>query len=81
MGKTMPKAVLRFKLPEEQSEFNSALKGGNFKSVLWELDQWLRGKLKYPAEDAPQVVLDAYQEMRTKLNELAADHDAVFDEG
>ena len=42
----MPKAILKFKLPKETIEFNDASNGGTYKSILWELDQFLRQKLQ-----------------------------------
>lgn len=43
----MPKLKLKFKLPEEQSEANLALKGGDYFVVLHDLDQKLRDITKY----------------------------------
>jgi len=43
----MPKGKLEFDLPEEGEEFSSAVHGGEYKAVLWELDQELRSKIKY----------------------------------
>lgn len=43
----MPHAILRFRLPSEQSEFASALQGAQAKSVLWDIDQYCRGVLKH----------------------------------
>lgn len=41
------KAKLEFSLPEEQDEFTFAIKGKNYWNCLYELDQKLRGILKY----------------------------------
>ncbi len=67
----MPKAILEFSLPEENEEFDSAKNGGLYKSVLWELDQYLRGRLKY--ETLPDPIHDALQLTRDKLWELVKD--------
>ena len=41
------KAILEFNLPEDQPEFNNALKGGDWKHVCWQMDQLLRKHIKY----------------------------------
>ena len=44
----MPKAVLEFQLPEEQTEFEfAAIKGEKYFLVLCEFAEWLRGQIKY----------------------------------
>ena len=40
-------AILRFRLPEEQTEFTAALQGADAKSALWQVDQYCRGVLKH----------------------------------
>jgi hypothetical protein len=40
------KAILEFNLPEDQPEFNTAIKGGDWKHVCWQMDQLLRGHIK-----------------------------------
>lgn len=49
----MPIAILKFRLPEEEGDFNSALQGRDAKLVLWEIDQRLRSLLKHgePTEE------------------------------
>ena len=41
------KAILEFNLPEDQPEFNNAIKGGDWKHVCWQMDQYLRKRVKY----------------------------------
>jgi hypothetical protein len=40
-------AILRFRLPDEQTEFTAALQGADAKSALWQVDQYCRGVLKH----------------------------------
>jgi hypothetical protein len=62
-------------LPDEQDEFELANNGGKFYTVLWELDQYLRSKVKYPAEDAHEEYTNAMEEARQELwNVLEAYH-------
>jgi hypothetical protein len=62
------KATLTFSLPEEQHEYSNAVEGSKMRSVLWELDQWLRAKLKY--EELTDGQYDAFKETREHLREL-----------
>jgi len=43
----MPKATLTFSLPEEQSEFETAIQGRQARSALWDIDQACRSLLKH----------------------------------
>jgi hypothetical protein len=62
------KATLTFSLPEEQHEYCNAVEGSKMRSVLWELDQWLRAKLKY--EDLSDGQYDAFKQTRDELRKL-----------
>jgi hypothetical protein len=62
------KATLTFSLPEEEYEYSNAVEGAKMRSVLWDLDQWLRAKLKY--EDLSDGKYDAFKETRTHLRSL-----------
>jgi hypothetical protein len=50
----MPTATLRYRLPDEQSEFDAARLGREALATLWEIDQHCRSLVKYgeptPAE-------------------------------
>lgn len=62
------KAILKFNLPEENHEFLNATQGSKMRSVLWEFDQWLRGKVKY--EDLTDEQFQVYQGCRDHLRSL-----------
>ena len=57
------KAILEFNLPEDQPEFNNAIKGGDWKHVCWQMDQYLRQRVKYD-EGLTEEQLEAYEDMR-----------------
>lgn len=61
----MPTAILRFSLPEEESEFKSAIQGLEAKSVLWDIDQRCRSLLKHgdPTEEEARMA----QEIRDMI--------------
>ena len=62
------KATLTFNLPEENHEYSNAVDGSKMRSVLWDLDQWLRAKLKY--EELTDGQYDAYKATRDELRRL-----------
>lgn len=43
----MPKATLSFNLPEEESEHNIAVRGGDFYCALWDILNIIRAVDKY----------------------------------
>lgn len=75
----MSKAILEFNLPEDQQDFDLAISGSKFWSVLWELDQSLRAKTKYAPDSLPQDKYDAYEEIRDELRELMSNSNLSFD--
>ena len=74
------KAILEFNLPEDQYEFNTAIKGGDWKHVCWQMDQYLRKRVKYD-EGLTEEQLEAYEDMRGEfwrmMNENNVDLHAV----
>jgi hypothetical protein len=69
---TRMRARLDFDLPEEQTEFDLAVNASKLHSVLWELDQFLRAKVKYAQEEDSDIEVATYDKVRTWLhNELS----------
>lgn len=62
------KATITFTLPEEEHEYRNAVEGAKMRSILWEIDQWLRTKLKY--EELSDGQYDAYKATRDELIKL-----------
>ena len=46
----MPKAILEFNLPEENEEHKVAVNSMGWHLLAYDMDQWLRGKLKHGHE-------------------------------
>lgn len=61
----MAEALLKFDLIEERDDFENAVNGGRFRSCLWDIDQWLRSKIKY--ENLTEAQHEAYQGTRDQL--------------
>ena len=62
------KATLTFNLPDEGQEYTDAVNGSKMRSILWDVDQWLRAKLKY--EELSDGQYDAFKETRDHLRTL-----------
>lgn len=62
--------------PFEVNTIQTMQNGYKFRNILWELDQYLRSKLKYEA--IPEDANKAYQDTRDKLHEL---HELIGTEG
>ena len=71
-------AILKFNLPEEQTEFDNAVNGGKWSIVAWELDQHLRSQLKHN-DKLTEKQYDTLQEVRDKLWEIVNEYSLNFD--
>ena len=56
-------AILKFTLPEDQPEFNTAIKGSDWKHVCWQMDQYLRKRVKYD-ESLSEEQREVYEDMK-----------------
>jgi len=61
----MAEALLKFDLIEEREDFDNAIKGSSYRSALFDIDQWLRSKLKY--EELTEAQHEAYETTRKQL--------------
>jgi len=64
-------AEIKFKLPDEKEDLDIALKARTLHLVIFEMDLWLRNKIKY--EDRTEL-----QEVRDELWEIAEDVRHLF---
>ena len=60
------KAILEFNLPEDQPEFNTAIKGSDWKHVCWEMEQYLRKEIKYN-DSLSEEQLKVYEGVREEF--------------
>lgn len=65
-------ATLTFTLPEEADDLDLARKGGDWRSLVEDLDAHLRSRLKYE-EDLHEEADKALQATRDKLHEFLAE--------
>lgn len=62
------KAILEFDLPEENSDFQAAINGHNYKSAIWDFDQLLRSEMKY--KELSDETYNAYKWCREELRKI-----------
>ena len=62
------KATITFTLPDEEHEYRNAIEGAKMRVILWDVDQFLRAKMKY--EDLSDGQYDAFKETREHLRRL-----------
>ena len=75
------KAILEFELPEDKEEFDAASKGMDWAIVAWDMEQYIRNRLKYQTEKLD--TLSAKKELeflREALNEMLIDKGLQYPE-
>lgn len=70
-------AVLKFDLPEDNDEHTAAVHGMDYALACWDLDQKLRGWLKYGNKF--ETADDALEECRNQLREIMFEHNVNLD--
>lgn len=61
--------ILKFKLPEEQCEFEAAQRGDLYRWKLQELDNWLKNSIDNLDSKKYAREIITYQEIRFQINE------------
>jgi molecular chaperone GrpE (heat shock protein) len=70
----MPEAILKYNLPEEQDDFELAANARKYYSILWDIDNYMRARIKYASEDTPEIYSEAIQMVRDELWSLMNQH-------
>jgi len=68
----MPHVIIRFRLPDEQTELNAAMQGADAKSAIWQVDQYCRGVLKHgePSAETRRHLEEIREMLRERLGLL-----------
>lgn len=70
----MPKVILEFDSFEDSQELKDALDGGKWKNVVWELNQYLRNKIKHPTDSMTDESLKELEKVSSELSEIIHDN-------
>ena len=62
------KGILEFDLRDDQKEFETACNADKYKSLIWDLDQYLRSEIKYN-EKLDIHTVNAFELIRDKIKE------------
>ena len=65
----MAKVILEFDTDEEREDMETAINGWKWKMLVWDLDQYLRGELKYNDKLTGEAY-EAVDKIRETLYEL-----------
>jgi hypothetical protein len=68
------KGILEFDLRDDQKEFETAINADKYKSIIWELDQYLRQQIKYNADNLSNDTISAFELIRDKIREELNDY-------
>ena len=69
-------AILKFDLPDDKTEFEVASKAMDWSILAWDIDQYIRNRLKYQTEKLQTT--SANEELELLRNEL---HDLMQESG
>ena len=75
----MNKVTIEYNIEDgfDQQKVIRALKAADAYGILWDLDQWLRGLVKYGEEG---LATDTYEQCRIRLHSLMAEAGVSFEE-
>ena len=65
----MPKAILEYQLPEEQSEFDMDRNAGKYYGAIWEMYNYLRSQIKYADRGAQDNIEGVWTRFHQILDE------------
>jgi hypothetical protein len=72
------KAVLEFDLPEDNSDFQAAINGNNYKNAIWDFDQLLRSEMKH--KELSDETYEAYKYCREQLRKILAEDNLFIEQ-
>ena len=76
------KAILEFDLSDQEGRMENmrCIKALKMAITLWDMDQYLRAKIKYAPDSMNSEVYNMLQEVRDKLHETMSENQIDLDE-
>ena len=73
------KAILEFNLPEDKEEYEVASKAVDWSILAWDIDQYIRNKLKYQTEKLDtSSAKEELEFLRNQLHEMMEENGLRF---
>lgn len=72
-------ATIKFNLPEDQVEFETATNAGKWKSAVKDMDKWLRDKVKHAPDSMSEDKYNTYIVCRKQLREILEEENLNLD--
>ena len=73
------KAILEFILPDDKTEFDTASKAMDWAILAWDIEQYIRNRLKYQTETLDtSSAKEELQLLRNELHELMEENGLRF---
>ena len=69
-------AILKFNLPEDNTDYRQAVHASDMCSFLWDFQNYLRNQWKHDGTDNIEVIYEKWHEM---LNDNAIDLDQLIE--
>lgn len=63
-------ATFTFNLPEDKEDLKTFSNAQDYKLALWEIEQYLRNKTKYPPDSIKDEELKAYNNVRMEFYKI-----------
>jgi hypothetical protein len=67
-------AILKYNLPDDQLDFDTAVNGSKWSLAMWEIDQWLRSETKHAPDGMSDDTYNALINTRDKLHEILQEY-------
>ena len=74
------KGILKYNLPEEDSEFKRAIHSDNLCAFIWDFEQKLRSKWKYPTKDMTDKQWEVIEKIWNMWHDTKAEEIPNFNE-
>ena len=76
------KGTLEFNLDDsaDMEAYLRAVKSTKLALVIWDMDQYLRGQIKYAPDSMPTEVFNKLQDVRRELSNIMSGHNIDLDE-
>lgn len=76
----MPELIIKYQLPEEETEFCYANNGVKYLLSLWELDQYLRSQTKYNGDAYTDAEYKILLQVRDELHRCMLENNVSLDD-